>query len=160
MLRSIKTALAASVGLWALVGLASNISNLAGVRAKVAEVVTMGAIPGGPHWQATDSAAVIVSGAAFILLSKASVLLLSLIGAARMWAARAAPAPRFAAAKQTALAACALALLALFLGWTVIAEGWFEIWRAPALRDGAAMTALRYAAFIALIGLTIATPDD
>jgi predicted small integral membrane protein len=98
-------------------------------------------------------------GALFIMLSKLSAGALCLVGAGRMWQSRNGSAADFSAAKRTALAGCGIAVIMLFGGFIVIAEGWFELWRSEAL--GAALsTALRYGSMIALIGIFVASPDD
>ncbi len=77
----------------------------------------------------------------------------------RMWTHRKSDAETFGRAKTMALTGCAVALFGLFLGWTVIGEGWFEFWRSNALRP-AADGAFRYGGFIALIALMVGARDS
>jgi predicted small integral membrane protein len=75
-----------------------------------------------------------------------------------MWEHRKSDAETFGGAKTLALTGCAVAVFGLFVGWTVIGEGWFEFWRSAALRD-AASGAFRYGGFIALIALMVGASD-
>ncbi len=159
MLRILKTLLAASVALWGLLGALGNLLNWSATTGAVAAVTSMSTFPGGPErWQATTNPAVILAGALFILLAKIASGLLCATGAWRMWAARDTAA--FAKAKTLVLSGCAIAILMLFVGFAIIGEGWFELWRSAELREQAATPAFRYAATIALIALFIGRGED
>ena len=57
------------------------------------------------------------------------------------------------------LIGCGNALLMLFLGFIVIGETWFELWRSDELRTAALETAFRYGGMITLVALFIGTQD-
>jgi predicted small integral membrane protein len=160
MLRIIKVALVLSVALWGMLGALGNIADWEGTTGAVAAVTSMATFPGGAaSWRATTNPAVILAGAAFIVLFKVVTAVLCLAGAWRMWAHRKSDAETFSRAKSLALTGCAVAVFSLFLGWTVIGEGWFEFWRSSALRP-AADGAFRYGGFIALIALMVGARDS
>jgi predicted small integral membrane protein len=66
----------------------------------------------------------------------------------------------FGAAKELALVGCAIAMLMLFVGFIVVAETWFELWRSEALRGAALETAFRYGGMITLIALFVGMRED
>ena len=159
MLRLMKIGLVLSVALWAVLGAVGNIVDWKGTTGAVAAVTSMSTFSGGAaRWQATTNPAVILAGAAFIVLFKTPAALMCLAGAWRMSAQRTSDAETFGRSKTLALTGCAVAIFGLFTGWTVIGEGWFEFWRSEALRP-AADGAFRYGGFIALIALVIAARD-
>ncbi|HEY1560016.1 MAG TPA: DUF2165 family protein [Caulobacteraceae bacterium] len=159
MLRIIKIGLVLSVALWGVLGARGNLIDLKGTIDAVGAVTSMATFPGGGgRWEATTNPAVILAGAAFIVLFKLATVLLCLAGAWRMWTHRKSDAETFGRAKTLALTGCAVAVFSLFLGWTVIGESWFEFWRSDALPP-AADGALRYGGFIALIALMVGARD-
>ena len=161
MLRIMKILLAASVALWGLLGAVGNIGNWNATTGAVAAVTSMSTFPGGPErWQATTNPAIILAGALFILLAKIATGLLCATGAWRMWTARKQDAVAFAQAKPLVLSGCSVAIFMLFVGFSVIGEGWFEFWRSEELREQAGAPAFRYAALIAVIALFIGARDD
>jgi predicted small integral membrane protein len=161
MLRITKILLAASVALWGLLGAFGNVANWAATTGAVAAVTSMSTFPGGAErWQATSNPAVILAGALFILLGKLVAGLLCAAGAWRMWVAREEDAATFGKPKTLVLSGCAVAMFMLFVGFSVIGEGWFELWRSDALREQAGEPAFRYGAMIALIGLFVGMRDD
>jgi predicted small integral membrane protein len=160
MLRFMKIALVLSVAVWGILGARGNLIDLKGTIGAVGAVTSMATFPGGPsRWEATTNPAVILAGAAFIVLFKVATVFLCLAGAWRMWAHRKSDAETFGRAKALALAGCAVAVFSLFLGWIVIGESWFEFWRSNALRP-AADGAFRYGGFIALIALMVGARDS
>ena len=159
MLRIMKIALVLSVALWGILGARGNLIDLKGTIGAVGAVTSMATFPGGAaRWEATTNPAVILGGAAFIVLFKVATVLLCLAGAWRMWTQRKSDAESFGRAKTLALTGCAVAVLSLFVGWTVIGESWFEFWRSDVLRP-AADGAFRYGGFIALIALMVGARD-
>lgn len=50
--------------------------------------------------------------------------------------------------------------VALFGGFVVIAESWFELWRSEAMRGPVLESAFRYCGLIALIAVFVATNDN
>lgn len=161
MLRLTKILLVCSVVLWGFVGAFHNVMDWGGTIGAVGAATSMATFEGGADsWQATSSPAVIWLGALFIMLSKVTAGVLCLIGALRMWQARAGDAAGFAAAKELPLAGCAVAVIMLFGGFIVIAESWFEMWRSDAMRGPVLESAFRYGGMIALIGLFVGARDD
>lgn len=161
MPRIMKILLAASVALWGLLGAVGNIANWNATTGAVAAVTSMSSFAGGAErWQATTNPAIILAGALFILLAKIATGLLCAAGAWRMCTARREDAAAFAKGKALALSGCAAAILMLFVGFAIIGEGWFELWRSDALREQAGAPAFRYAGMIALIALLIGARDD
>ena len=161
MLRILQIFLVLSVGMWGLVGAFGNISHWSGTIDAVTSATSMSTIEGGPDsWKATSNPAVTLTGALFIVFSKIISGALCLVGASRMWSARADDAGVFAKSKTIALAGCAVAIFMLFTGFIVIAEGWFELWRSAALRGPVLDSAFRYAAMISLIALFVGSCDD
>ncbi len=160
MLRILKIALVASVALWGALGALGDILDWTGTTGAVAAVTSMSTFAGGADkWQATTNPAVILAGAVFIVMFKTTTALLCAAGAWRMWRTRGGDVETFGRAKTLALCGCAVAVLCLFGGWTVVGETWFEFWRSDALRDTAGGGAFRYGGFIALIALMVGARD-
>jgi predicted small integral membrane protein len=71
MLRIMKIALVLSVALWGIVGARGNIIDWNGTIGAVAAVTSMATFAGGAsRWEATTNPAVLLAGAAFIVLFK------------------------------------------------------------------------------------------
>jgi predicted small integral membrane protein len=161
MLRNVKIILVGTVALWAFIGAFLNIHDWDGTTGAIIATTSMTTFEGGAEdWRATSGLWVMWAGAVFIIALKLTAGLLCLAGALRMWAARKADATVFARSKELALAGCGVAMILLFVGWIVIAESWFELWRSDVLRDIALQSAFRYGAMITLIALFVATGDD
>jgi len=161
MLPKTKTLLIVTVALWGFVGAYQNIANWSGTIGAVQAATSMVAIEDGasnPH--ATSNPLIAWMGALFIVLSKLATGILCAIGAVRMWRAQANDMSAFASAKEIALTGCAIAMIMLFGGFIVIAEGWFELWRSDSMRGPVLESAFRYAGMIALIGIFVATKDE
>ena len=123
MLRITKILLIAAVAVFLLLGATFNIAGWNGTLGAVAATTTMATIEGrADNWKATSSPAVIVGGAAFIVVMKILAGLLCAAGVVRMWTTRNHEPAAFSSSKALALAGCGVAMLLLFLGWIVIAE--------------------------------------
>lgn len=161
MLRVAKILLVMTVALWGLLGAVHNLLDWAGTIGAVGAATSMATIENGPQsWQATSNPVVIWLGALGIVLSKMAVGILGAIGAWRMWLAKSGESGQFSKSKELALIACAIAVIMLFGGFIVIAEGWFELWRSEAMRGPVLDTAFRYAGMITLIALFVGTNSD
>ncbi len=161
MLPKTKTLLIVTVALWGFVGTYQNIANWSGTIGAVQAATSMVAIEdGASNSHATSNPLIVWMGALFIVLSKLATGTLCAIGAFRMWQAQANDMAAFASAKEIALTGCAIAMIMLFGGFIVIAEGWFELWRSESMRGPVLESAFRYAGMIALIGLFVATKDE
>lgn len=161
MLRTIKILLVCCVALWGCLGALGNLTDWGGTMGGVSAAASMSTWEGGANsWRATDNAALIMLAAALIPTLKAASAVLCLLGAWAMWQNRAKGAEEFDRAKRHALAGCGLAITLLFLGWIVLAESWFELWRSEVMRDIALESAFRYIGSIGIIALFVAMPDD
>lgn len=156
-----KILLVLGVALWCVLGAFGNLTDWSGTMGGVKAVTSMATFEdGAAHWRATSNPVVVVAGALFIMLSKAIAGLLCLEGARRMWGTRKDAAAEFARAKTFALTGCAIAVFMLFVGFSVIAETWFELWRSDAMRGPVLASAFRYAGMIALIAIFVGMRDD
>ncbi len=161
MLRTTKILLVLSVSLWGFVGAFHNVLDWGGTTAAVGATTSMATFDGGAEsWQATTNSAVIWIGAIFITLSKLAAAVMCMVGAFRMVQLRGSDPVTFAAAKEFALAGCAVAVIMLFGGFIVIAESWFELWRSDVMRGPVLQSAFRYGGMITLIALFVGMKDD
>jgi predicted small integral membrane protein len=161
MLRIMKILLVLSVALWGILGAYGNLTDWSGTTGAVKAVTSMSAFDGGADkWQATSNPMIVTLGALFIMLSKIIAGLLCVEGARRMWGARAGDAAEFAKAKTLALTGCAVAVFMLFLGFIVIAEGWYALWQSDAMRGPVLSSAFRYAGMITLIAIFVGMGED
>lgn len=99
------------------------------------------------------------AGALWIIGGDLAAGVLCATSVARMWRARNADDSEFASAKRLALAGCGILAIMLFGGFTVLAEGWFELWRSDAMRGPVLDTAYRYLGSILLIALFVASKE-
>ena len=161
MLRFMKILLVLGVALWCLLGALGNLTDWSGTTSAVKTVISMATFEdGAAHWRATSNPVVITMGALFIMLYKTVAGLLCLEGARRMWGARANGAADFAKAKTFALTGCAVAVFMLFVGFSAIAETWFELWRSEAMREPVLASAFRYAGMVSLIAIFVGMHDE
>ncbi len=161
MLRVSKIILVLTVAAWGALGGAGNIMDWEGTIGAVGAATSMSTFdPVATSWKATTNPSVILAGALFITLSKFASAAFCTHGAFRMWGARNADGAAFQAAKKTALAGCAIAMLMLFGGFIVIAETWFEMWRSDYLRDVSLQSAFRYGGMITLIAMVVGGWDN
>ncbi len=161
MIRIVKVFLVITLALWGLVGAWGNFQHWGETVGSVSAVTTMATIEGGAaKWQATSNPVIASAGAIFIAGSKFLMGLMCALGAVRMLAALRADPAIFNAAKTVALAGAGIAVVMLFGGFIVIAEGWYELWRSQSELVGAPDAAFRYAGMIALIALFVGMPDE
>jgi predicted small integral membrane protein len=161
MLRHIKILLAAMVAAFLLLGAFFNVIDWGGTTGAVAVTTSMATFEGREDaFQATTSPVLMWLGSLFILSLKIASGTICALGVLKMWKARKADAASFTTAKAMALSGCGLAIFMLFAGWIVIAETWYEMWRSDVMRGPVLETAFRYAGFIGLIALFVATPDE
>ena len=157
MLRYVQILLVITVAMWSLLSAIDNLADWSGTTNGVTSVVSMSNYQGGPfRWRATHEPVVVIVGSVFITLSKAASGCLCLIGALQMWRARRQDTIGFTHAKCLALSGGAIAILLLFGGFVVIAEGWFQMWRSSIMVSTVSSTAFRYGAMITLISLFVA----
>jgi predicted small integral membrane protein len=160
MLIKAKTALIVMVAVWAFSSALQNVIDWQGTIAAVIATTSMATIEGGEtSWKATSEPVLAWTGALFILLSKVLAGTLCAIGALKMWGAQDKDINTYNKAKNIALTGCFVAIIMLFGGFIVVAEGWFELWRSETLRTPVIESAFRYGCMISLIALIVASPD-
>ena len=161
MLRVTKIFLIASIGIWALLGAVGNVVDWGGTIGAVQAATSMSTFDPVPaSSRATTNAAIVLSGALFIICLKVASGVLCLWGAWQMWLQRAASASVFAKAKTCALTGCGVAMFLLFTGWIVIAETWYELWRSPTMLEPVLQSAFRYCGTIGVIALFVGAPEE
>lgn len=160
MLIKAKTALIIMVAVWAFSSALQNAMDWQGTIAAVIATTSMTTIEGGEtSWKGTSEPIVAWIGALFILLSKVLAGILCAIGAVKMWGAHKKDINAFNKAKTIALTGCIVAIVMLFGGFIIVAEGWFELWRSETLRTPVIESAFRYGCMISLVALIVATSD-
>ena len=160
MLMKAKTALIAIVAMWAFSSALQNVMDWQSTIEAVIATTSMVTVEGGvSSWKATSEPFVAWAGALFILLSKVLAGILCAVGALKMWTAHKHNLAAFKQAKDIALTGCIVAIIMLFGGFIVVAEGWFELWRSEVLRAPVIESAFRYGCMISLIALIVASPD-
>jgi len=160
MLKTTKAIMILTVALWGFVSAFQNIINWDGTIGAIGAATSMATIEGGSDsWQATSNPIVIWIGALFILVSKLVTGVLCTIGGVQMWRAQELDLEAYSAAKEIALTGCGVAIIMLFGGFIIIAEGWFELWRSESMIAPVLGSAFRYGGMIALIALFVASKD-
>jgi predicted small integral membrane protein len=160
MLMKAKTALIVIVAVWAFSSALQNVIDWKGTVGAVTATTSMATIDGGEtSWKATSHPVLAWTGALFILLTKLLAGALCTTGALKMWRVHNKDIDAFSNAKSIALTGCLIAIIMLFGGFIVVAEGWFELWRSETLRAPVIESAFRYGCMISLIALIVASPD-
>lgn len=161
MLRLTKILLVLAVAAWGFNGALHNILDWGATLGAVGAVTSMVTIEGGADkWQSVSHPILTWLGALFICGSKILTALLCTAGAFSMWQARKATDLAFGESKRAALAGCGVAMFMLFGGFVVVADGFFEVWNSPVMRDPVLGSAFRYGAMITLIALFVGATDD
>ena len=129
--RYLKIALTLSVGLLALFYAAHNIVNWSSATGAVGYVLSQqdhAAYPVSLVPAITSSVAqALITG--IICLGEAAAAIVSLVGAWRLWSARNADRPAFAAAKSTAVIGVGLAALVWFFLFAVFGGALYQMWQ-------------------------------
>jgi predicted small integral membrane protein len=160
MLMKAKAVLIFMVAVWAFSSALQNTLDWQGTMAAVNATTSMVTIEGGDSsWKATSQPLIVWLGALFIMLCKVATAALCGFGGLKMWRQQNKDIEAFYKAKNIALTGCIVAIVMLFGGFIVIAEGWFELWRSESLRAPVIESAFRYACMISLAALIVATPD-
>lgn len=161
MLMRAKAALIFMVAVWALSSALQNALDWQGTIGAVNTTTSMVTIEGGESsWKAISHPLLAWVGAFFILLFKVIAGALCGFGGLQMWRQHNSNIEAFNKAKNIALTGCIVAIVMLFGGFIVVAEGWFELWRSESLRAPVIESAFRYACMISLVALIVATPDN
>jgi len=160
MLKKAKSVMVLTVALWGFIGALNNVVDWSGTLRAVGAVTSMATFDGGSEsWQATSNSLLIWIGALFILGSKLATGTLCTLGATGMWRAKGSSGEAYRAAKSIALTGCAVAITMLFLGFIVIAESWFELWRSETMLGPVLQSSFRYGGMIGLIAIFVASQD-
>ena len=160
MLRKTKSIMILTVALWGFLGAFHNVFDWSGTIGAVGAVTSMATIAGATEsWQAISHPWVIWLGAFFIVAAKVVTGAMCAIGAKRMWQAQGSDSVAYNSAKEIALTGCAVAMIMLFGGFIVIAEGWFELWRSESMIGPVLQSAFRYGGMITLIALFVVSKD-
>lgn len=138
---------------------ADNIVDYGANYAFVRHVLSMDTVfPGNTlRWRAITSPALWSAAYAAIIAAEALTALCFGIAAARMFAARRAPAPVFRRAKDWAIAGASLGFLTWFLGFMVIGGEWFAMWQSAEWNGQ--QPAFRFYATMLLVLLWVMQPD-
>lgn len=131
MIRYLKIALVAFVGLQGLIYFAANIANWEAARGAVGAAIAMGERPWYPVALIPALTGTAAASAALVVILAGEFLVgaLSLAGAGRMLVAAGKSADAFNNSKALALAGCAMALVVWFGGFTVIGGALFQMWQ-------------------------------
>lgn len=149
-----------TVALWGGVGAIHNLADWQGTLGAIEAATSMVLIPeGADSWQATSNPLLIWAGALFVLLSKLATGILCTVGAVGMWRAKYSDNAEYDTAKNIALCGCSVAIIMLFGGFIVVAESWFELWRAESMLAPVLQSAFRYGGMIGLIALIVASKE-
>ncbi len=161
MIRTTKIGLVVVAALWGYIGALGNVLDWNQALGAVGLVTSMSTFEGGSDsWQAMTSPLLSWLGALFIVSGKLATAGMCTVGARRMWQSRSNSAADFAAAKQFALAGCAVGAIMLFGGFLVIAESWFELWRADGLIRYALTDAFRYGGLLMFIAIFVGQREE
>jgi predicted small integral membrane protein len=160
IIRLSKVLLAASAGVFALLVGIDNLLDYGTNLVFVEHVLSMDTTfaDSGLRWRAITSPW--LHHAAYWLIIAAELVTgaLCLAGAWRLYAARAASAARFNAAKDLAVAGLACGFLLYFLGFLVVGGEWFKMWQSETWNAQAA--AFRFAACFALVLIFVVLRDE
>jgi len=160
ILRYAKIFLTACVGALALLIGVDNVLDYGTNFAAVEHILSMDTIPRGSPlaWRAITSAPLHHLAYIFIIAVELASGALCLLGARRLFAARACVASAFNAAKDLAILGLVVALSLYFLGFTIIGGEWFQMWRS----EGWNMQepAFRFVGAVGIILLLVAQRDD
>ena len=127
--RYLKILLTMMVGLFGLIAAAQNLIQMDTDLALVSQVVSGGGAAGVAQWQQIQSPLLVTLCWLVIPVAKTIAGVLCFLGVHQMWAARAADAAQFQAAKQAAIAGCGVLLAMLFGVFILISETWFQQWQ-------------------------------
>ena len=160
IVRLAKILLVALVGLFSLLVGADNIVDYGTNYAFVQHVMSMDTVfPNSSlTWRAITSPALQHAAYAAIIAAEVLTGVLCLIGAWRLWNARAYFASEFNAAKDVAVAGLVLGFALWFFGFMVVGGEWFQMWQSQAWNGQEA--AFRFIGGIGLILIFLTQKDD
>jgi len=160
VIRTAKVLLVLMIGLFSLLVGLDNIVDYGTNYAFVQHVMSMDTVfpTSTLTWRAITSPAAHHIAYALIIAAELLAGLVCIIGARRLWLARASAAPRFNAAKGTAVAGLTLGFAIWFFGFLVIGGEWFQMWQSATWNGQQA--AFRFIGCIGIVLLFLAQKDD
>ena len=160
LVRAAKVLLVLLVGLFSLLVGADNIVDYGTNYAFVQHVMSMDTVfPNSTlTWRAITAPALHHAAYAGIIAAELLTGILCVLGAWRLWQARALPAPAFNAAKDVAITGLVLGFALWFFGFMVVGGEWFQMWQSQTWNGQAA--AFRFIGCIGLVLLFLAQKDD
>jgi predicted small integral membrane protein len=160
IVRLAKILLVCLVGLFSLLVGADNIVDYGTNYAFVQHVMSMDTVfPNSSlTWRAVTSPALHHASYAAIITAELLTGVLCLLGAWRLWIARAYFASEFNAAKDVAIAGLVLGFALWFFGFMVVGGEWFQMWQSQTWNGQAA--AFRFIGCIGLVLIFLAQEDD
>lgn len=159
MVRYVKIILVFCVGLFGIVGAATNFLSIPAVYGSIETVASMTRVPEPLRmpW-ATTSPIVVWGGVLLVIFGKLTAVFGGCFGGVKMLKKVNAPKEEFEKAKDWALAGCGLTFGLLILSFTVVSEAsFFSFYSAPLESAGA--FAYRLSGSFALITLFVAMPE-
>jgi len=160
VIRTAKVLLVLMIGLFSLLVGLDNIVDYGTNYAFVQHVMSMDTVfpTSTLTWRAITSPAVHHIAYALIITAELLAGLLCILGARRLWLARAGAANRFNAAKDIAVAGLTLGFAIWFFGFLIIGGEWFQMWQSQTWNGQQA--AFRFVGCIGLVLLFLAQKDD
>lgn len=131
--RLAKIAVAFSAGVLILLVALGNVVDYGANFDVVQHILSMDMIPDSPlKWRAITNPLLHHACYLFIIGAEFGSAALTLLGAQRLWRARAGGAAAFNDAKSTAIAGLCVGFLLYLLGFMAVGGEWFQMWRAGA----------------------------
>jgi predicted small integral membrane protein len=160
LVRAAKVLLVLLIGLFSLLVGADNVIDYGTNYAFVQHVMSMDTVfPSSTlTWRAITSPALHHAAYALIIAAEIVTGVLCLLGAWRLWEARGAPATRFNAAKDVAIAGLVFGVALWFFGFMTVGGEWFQMWQSQTWNGQEA--AFRFIGCIGLVLIFLAQKDD
>ena len=160
LVRSAKVLLVLLIGLFSLLVGIDNIIDYGTNYAFVQHVMSMDTVfPSSTlTWRAITSPALYHIGYALIIAAELLAGGLCMLGARRLWIARAATAKEFNAAKDAAVAGLVTGFALWFFGFMTVGGEWFQMWQSQTWNGQQA--AFRFIACIGLVLIFLNQKDD
>ena len=160
VLRLSKIVMVAGLALYALIVAFGNITDYGSNFAFIEHVMSMDTTFPGNHLMYRAITNPVLHHGAYIAIIAGEALtgLLLARGAWGLWAARAANAAGFAAAKRPVALGVALGFLIWFVGFLIVAGEWFAMWQSPTWNGQEA--AFRIIVCFLLVTIFVMQPED
>ncbi|CAN1722447.1 DUF2165 domain-containing protein [Hyphomicrobium sp. 1Nfss2.1] len=160
VVRYAKVLLVVMIGIFSLLVGLDNIIDYGTNYAFVQHVMSMDTIfpTSTLTWRAITNPTLYHLGYALIIAAELLAGILCLLGARKLWHARAASAPAFNAAKDVAIAGLVTGFALWFFGFMTVGGEWFQMWQSQTWNGQQA--ALRFITCIGLVLLFLNQKDD